>query len=82
MTTGSAANAQHRTGRTKYVAAEAALRCPFCWHEIGRHERTGFILHSLYLRVVPETRQIMVVRLGCHQEIPLGKLVVHEPMVR
>ena len=64
------------------MAAEAALRCPLCWHEIGRHDRRGFMLHSLYLRVVPETRQIMVVCLGCHQEIPLGKLVVEEPMVR
>ena len=61
------------------------LRCPFCQCQLGHHDRKGgrgFILRSLYLRVVPETRQIMVVCLGCHQEIPLGKLVVQECVAR
>ena len=54
------------------------LRCPFCKREIAHQDRKGglgFILRNRYVRVVPETRQIMVACPGCSQEILPGQLV-------
>ena len=68
------------TSCTRGVAFGAA-RCPLCWHHIGRHGGRpggGFVLNTLYWRVVPETRQITLCCPGCRKEYPLGKLIVEE----
>ena len=61
----------------------ATLSCPHCQCELGHHDRKGglgLIVLNRYLRVVPETRRILLACKGCGHEMEFGasRLVVEE----
>jgi hypothetical protein len=80
MNAESVATAQLRTARVEEVAGGTVLRCPSCQCELGHYDRKGgrgIVLRNRYLRVVPETRRILLACAECREEVEFvaGRLV-------
>ncbi len=73
------------TGGARHNAG--SLSCPHCQKEIAHRDRNGgpgFILLSRYLRILPNTHQILVACPQCGQEMEFraGHVVVEEQLGR